>query len=172
MSSRQVYRHGHREALVSTHQSDMAAGGVREPVFRATYSDLDVLSTQFARGLRQLGLQKGDRLGVWLPNVYEYTVAQVAAAKLGIVLVTVNPGYRTSEVEYALQYVLAHALPPLAPGPPSLDLTLVRSCPAKSLVGVRALVVTPRLKASDYYAILNELLPELATVRGLPPVHR
>ena len=103
MAKRQVYLHGDREAVVSPHQP--ALGAVRQAAsgYRATYNDLDVLSTQFARGLRQLGLEKGDRLGVWLPNTYEYTVAQIAAAKLGVILVTVNPGYRASEVEYALQ---------------------------------------------------------------------
>lgn len=99
-------RHGQRPALISSDQPQYPPGGAAGQ-FHATYSDLDVLSTQFARGLRQLGLQKGDRLGVWLPNTWQYTVAQVAAAKLGVILVTVNPGYRASEAEYALQYVPA-----------------------------------------------------------------
>jgi acyl-CoA synthetase (AMP-forming)/AMP-acid ligase II len=82
-----------------------ARGGGSGAPYRATYAELDAQSDAFARGLRQLGLVKGDRLGVWLPNVPAYTVAQIAAAKLGVVLVTVNPGYRAPELAYALKYV-------------------------------------------------------------------
>ena len=99
-------RHGQRPALISADQPQYPSGAAAGQ-FHATYSDLDVLSTQFARGLRQLGLQKGARLGVWLPNTWQYTVAQIAAAKLGVILVTVNPGYRGSEAQYALQYAPA-----------------------------------------------------------------
>ncbi len=54
----------------------------------------------FSKGLLDLGFQKGDRLGVWLPNNSEWVIAQFATAKTGIILVNINPAYRTHELEY------------------------------------------------------------------------
>jgi len=79
-------------ALVSSHQ-DM----------RFTWAELNAAVDRLALGLLGLGLAKGDRVGVWSPNRYEWTLAQYATAKLGVILVNVNPAYRTSELEYALR---------------------------------------------------------------------
>src|SRR5215475_3152673 len=83
---------GAREALVVRHQ------GVR-----LTYADLWELTTRCARGLLAHGVRKGDRVGVWAPNRYEWVVLQYAAARVGAILVNVNPAYKTSELAYALR---------------------------------------------------------------------
>jgi fatty-acyl-CoA synthase len=79
------------DALVSRHQG-----------FRATYQELWDLTTEIARGLLALGVQKGDRVGLWSPNRYEWVVVQYATARIGAILVNVNPAYKTAELEYAL----------------------------------------------------------------------
>jgi fatty-acyl-CoA synthase len=87
-----VERFGDRPALVVRHQG-----------YRATYRELWDQTTQAARGLMAHGVEKGDRIGIWSPNRYEWVVIQFAAARAGAVLVTVNPAYRTAELEYALK---------------------------------------------------------------------
>ncbi|ADO70152.1 AMP-binding protein [Stigmatella aurantiaca] len=89
---RTVERHGDREALVARSQG-----------FRATYRQLWELTTQVALGLLALGVKKGDRVGLWSPNRYEWVVAQYAMARVGAILVNLNPAYKTSELEYALR---------------------------------------------------------------------
>jgi fatty-acyl-CoA synthase len=89
---RTVERYGEREALV-----------VRSQGFRATYRELWELTTRAARGLMALGVKKGDRVGVWSPNRYEWVVAQYATARVGAILVNLNPAYKTAELEYALR---------------------------------------------------------------------
>jgi fatty-acyl-CoA synthase len=89
---RTVERYGEREALV-----------VRSQGFRATYRQLWELTTRAARGLMALGVKKGDRVGVWSPNRYEWVVAQYATARVGAILVNLNPAYKTAELEYALR---------------------------------------------------------------------
>ncbi|SEU16580.1 AMP-binding protein [Stigmatella erecta] len=89
---RTVERHGDREALVACSQG-----------FRATYRQLWELTTQAALGLLALGVKKGDRVGLWSPNRYEWVVAQYAMARVGAILVNLNPAYKTSELEYALR---------------------------------------------------------------------
>jgi fatty-acyl-CoA synthase len=84
-------RFGDREALVVAHQN-----------YRATYSDLVAQSEEVARGLMARGVKKGDRVGIWAPNRYEWVVVQYATAAMGAILVNINPAYRTSELEYAL----------------------------------------------------------------------
>jgi fatty-acyl-CoA synthase len=84
-------RFGDREALVVAHQN-----------YRATYSDLVAQSEEVARGLMARGVKKGDRVGIWAPNRYEWVVVQYATAAKGAILVNINPAYRTSELEYAL----------------------------------------------------------------------
>jgi fatty-acyl-CoA synthase len=79
-----------------------------------------------------LGIDKGDRVGIWAPNCAEWTIIQFATAKIGAILVNVNPAYRIHELEYALNQ---------------------SSCVA--------LVLSPRFRATDYVAMLNELCPEL-----------
>jgi fatty-acyl-CoA synthase len=109
------------EALVSRHQS-----------LRYTYRQLQEAVDRFARGLMALGVQKGDRVGIWSPNYAEWVIAQFATPKLGSILVNINPSYRTSELEYALKDS-----------------------------GVSTLIVARQFKTSNYIAMFNEICPEL-----------
>src|SRR4051812_43663397 len=86
-----VAAHGENEALV-----ELASGR------RWTYAELDADVNAFARGLMAAGIAKGDRVGVWAPNCAEWTIAQYATAKVGAILVNVNPAYRTHEFSYAV----------------------------------------------------------------------
>src|SRR5262245_35624792 len=88
---RTVARSGGREALVVRHQN-----------FRATYQELWDLAAQAARSLIALGVRKGERVGIWAPNRYEWVVIQYATARIGAILVNINPAYKTAELEYAL----------------------------------------------------------------------
>jgi len=117
-----VARFGPREALVVPHQ------GVRW-----TWDELAQRSQAVAAGLLALGLQPGDRVGIWAPNCAEWLLTQLATAQAGLILVNVNPAYRRAELDYAL-----------------------------NKVGCQALVLAPALKTSDYLAIVNDLAPELA----------
>jgi fatty-acyl-CoA synthase len=89
---RTVERFGDREALV-----------VRNQNVRLTYTELWDLTTRAARGLLAKGVEKGDRVGIWAPNRFEWIVTQLAAARVGAILVNVNPAYKTIELEYALR---------------------------------------------------------------------
>jgi len=111
-----------RDALVSRHQG-----------LRYTYAQLHAAARQLASALLGLGLEKGDRVGIWSHNNAEWVLMQLATAQVGLILVNINPAYRTSEVEYAL-----------------------------NKVGCKALVTMPRFKTSDYLGMLRELAPELA----------
>ena len=84
---RTVARVPDREAIVSCHQ------GVR-----LTYAELDAQVDLVARGLLDLGLEKGDRVGLWSPNYVEWVLVQYATAKIGVILVNLNPAYRTHEL--------------------------------------------------------------------------
>jgi fatty-acyl-CoA synthase len=86
-----VERFGDREALVVRHQN-----------YRATYRELWDESGRAARGLLARGVEKGDRVGIWAPNRAEWVVSQYATARIGAILVNVNPAYKRSELEYAL----------------------------------------------------------------------
>jgi fatty-acyl-CoA synthase len=86
-----------------------------------------------AAGLLARGLESGDRIGIWSPNCAEWTLTQFAAAKIGLILVTINPAYRRSEVDYTL-----------------------------NKVGVKALVAAERFKTSDYVGMIEDLAPEVA----------
>jgi fatty-acyl-CoA synthase len=88
---RTVDRVGGAEALV-----------VRQQGFRATYAELLEMVGLAARGLMARGVAKGDRVGIWSPNRYEWVVIQYATARIGAILVNINPAYRTHELEYAL----------------------------------------------------------------------
>ena len=88
---RTVEKFGDGEALV-----------VRQQGFRCTYKELWELSGRAARGLLGRGVGRGDRVGIWAPNRYEWVVVQYATARIGAILVNINPNYRTSELEYAL----------------------------------------------------------------------
>ncbi len=121
-----VARFPEREALVSVHQQR-----------RYTYRQLQTDSRRLASALLGLGLAPGDRIGIWSHNNAEWVLMQLATAMAGLVLVNINPAYRTAEVEYAL-----------------------------NKVGCTALVTMPRFKTSDYLGMLRELraaqsLPQL-----------
>jgi fatty-acyl-CoA synthase len=125
--------HGQREALVVRHQN-----------VRLTYAELKLKVDALACGLRRLGLEPGERVGIWSQNNLEWTLTQFATAKAGLVLVNINPAYRRSELEYALNKV---------------------SC--------RALILSPSFKSSDYLAMLADLAPELAHCEaGLLRAHK
>jgi fatty-acyl-CoA synthase len=124
---RAVERWGDREALVSCHQS-----------LRFTYAELGEAVDRLARSLLAAGVRPGDRLGIWSPNCAEWVLVQYATAKAGIVLVNINPAYRTSELEYALRQS-----------------------------GCRWLIAAPAFKTSDYAAMIESVrgsLPELERV--------
>ena len=87
-----VERFADHEALVCRFQD-----------YRATYQELWDLTGLAARGLMAHGVKKGDRVGIWAPNRYEWTVLQYATARIGAILVNLNPAYRTAELEYALR---------------------------------------------------------------------
>ena len=101
---------------------------------RWNWRELRERARDFAAGLIALGLQPGERVGMLATNRAEWLVAQFGTACAGLVLVNINPAYRTPELEYAL-----------------------------NKVGCRALVSEASYKTSDYIAMLNELAPELAT---------
>jgi fatty-acyl-CoA synthase len=118
---RVVAAHGERLGLV-----------VRQQSVRWTYAELAERVDAFARGLLGLGLQPGDRVGIWSPNKAEWIVTQLATAKAGLILVNINPAYRLSEIEYVL-----------------------------NKVACRALVTATQFKTSDYIGMLTTLAPEL-----------
>jgi len=109
-------------ALISRHQN-----------LRLTYREFGARVETLAAGLVALGLEKGDRVGIWAPNCAEWTLVQFATAKAGIILVNINPAYRLSEAEYTLNQV-----------------------------GVRALVCAEHFKTSDYVGMVEALAPEIA----------
>jgi fatty-acyl-CoA synthase len=88
---RAVERFGDREALV-----------VRDQGYRATYDELWPEVGLATRGLLARGVRTGDRVGLWAPNRYEWLVIQYATARIGAILVTINPAYKPAELEYAL----------------------------------------------------------------------
>ena len=122
---RMVEQHRERPALIVRHQN-----------IRWSYGELGREVDRLAAGLLSLGLEPGDRVGIWSQNNFEWALTQFATAKAGLILVNINPAYRRSELEYAL-----------------------------SKVGCRALILSPALKSSDYLAILNDLAPELKTAK-------
>ncbi|MGW6865835.1 AMP-binding protein [Streptomyces sp. NPDC054904] len=119
---RTVRRFPDRDALV-----DVAAG--RTWTYAELAADVDAL----ALGLLDLGIVKGDRVGIWSPNRAEWTLTQYATAKIGAILVTVNPAYR----EHELEYVLGQS-------------------------GIRLLVAADRFRSSDYAAMIEEVRPRSA----------
>src|SRR4051812_16926815 len=83
---RTALRCGDRDALI-----------VRSQGFRATYRELWSQVTAVAKGLLALGVKRGDRVGVWSPNRYEWVLLQYATARAGVILVNINPAYKTAE---------------------------------------------------------------------------
>ncbi len=127
---RSVRRFGDREVLMSRHQD-----------LRYTYAEFNQEVDRVARSLLAVGLEKGDRLGIWSPNCAEWALVQYATAKIGVVLVNINPAYRTSELSYALRQS-----------------------------GCRMLIAARAFKSSDYVAMIEEVradLPNLEQVTVL-----
>ena len=110
-----------RPALVVPHQS-----------VRWNFAQFDREVDRVARGMIACGLEPGDRIGIWSPNRTEWLLTMFGAARTGLILVNLNPAYKTSEIDFALR-----------------------------LAGCRALVFAPRFKSSNYAAMLLELIPEL-----------
>jgi fatty-acyl-CoA synthase len=125
---------GNREALV-----DRSAGR------RWTYTELAADVDALALGLLELGVGRGERVGIWAPNCAEWTLTQYATAKIGAILVNINPAYRTSELEFVLNQS-----------------------------GTKVLVAAQKLKTSDYAAMITEVRPRCAALTdvillGTPP---
>jgi fatty-acyl-CoA synthase len=114
-------------ALISRHQ------GVR-----LTWQDLADQTDALALGLMGMGIEVGDRVGIWAPTCVEWTLLQLAVARVGAILVNVNPAYRSTELEYALRQS-----------------------------GVRLLVTAPRFKTSEYLAMIAEVRPTLRTLESV-----
>jgi fatty-acyl-CoA synthase len=108
------------DALIVPHQN-----------IRWTYAELKEKVDAWAAGFVALGLEPGERVGIWAPNCWEWVVTQFATAKAGLILVNINPAYRLAELDYALEKV---------------------NC--------RALVTSASFKTSDHVAMLGQLLPE------------
>ncbi|SFV09199.1 AMP-binding protein [Pseudoduganella namucuonensis] len=114
-------RFGDNEALVVPHQN-----------VRWTYREFDDRVTRLAAGLLKLGLNPGDRVGIWSPNCAEWVLVQFATARAGLVMVNINPSYRRSELEYVLDKVQCSAL-----------------------------ILAPAFKSSDYIAMVRDVAPEI-----------
>ncbi|MGH3446870.1 MAG: AMP-binding protein [Nocardioidaceae bacterium] len=121
---RTVAAHGERAALVEVQTGR-----------RWTYAELDAAVNDVARGLLGLGLVAGDRVGIWAPNCAEWTLVQYATAKIGVILVNVNPAYRTHELAFALNHS-----------------------------GMRLLVSAASFKSSDYRAMVEEVRGDCAAL--------
>ena len=115
-------QYAERDALISHAQG-----------IRLTYAQLQQQVNQVACALLRLGFKSGDRLGIWSPNCAEWALTQFATHKIGVILVNMNPSYRRTELDYAVNKV---------------------SC--------RGLIMATRFKDSDYEAMLGDLVPELA----------
>ena len=114
-------RYPQREALVVRHQG-----------IRWTWSEYRDEVNQLARGLLALGIGPGDRVGIWAPNCFEWCLTQFATAKIGAILVCINPAYRVFELEYALNQS-----------------------------GCKAVITAEQFKSSHYLEMLQRLAPEL-----------
>ncbi|HRI67248.1 MAG TPA: AMP-binding protein [Polyangium sp.] len=122
---RTATRHGSREALV-----------VRSQNVRMTYAELWDATTNLARGLMALGVERGDRVGIWSPNRFEWVVLQYATARIGAILVNLNPAYKTAEIEYALRQS-----------------------------GISVLFAARQFRTSSYFDMIAEVRPRLTDLR-------
>ncbi|MFX1783956.1 AMP-binding protein [Prescottella equi] len=121
---RTVAAHGDRDALIDR-------GSGRRWTYRELAREVDALAT----GLLGTGITKGDRVGIWAPNCAEWTMVQYATAKIGAILVNINPAYRSHELEYVLDQA-----------------------------GIRMLIAAPAFKTSDYAAMIEKVRPERAAL--------
>jgi fatty-acyl-CoA synthase len=117
---------------IAAETPDSPALVARHQEVRWTYRQLRERADDLAAGLIALGLKPGDRIGIWSPNNSEWVLTQFATAKAGLILVNINPAYRTHEFEYAM-----------------------------SKVGCRALILSAGFRGNDYIASLRALAPEL-----------
>lgn len=118
-------RFGDRDALVVPHQE-----------VRWTYREFDARVTRLAAGLLALGLQPGDRVGIWSQNCAEWVLVQFATARAGLIMVNINPAYRRAELEYVL-----------------------------GKVGCAALILSPSFKTSDYIGMVQDVVPEIRSAQ-------
>ena len=114
-------QYAEQDAVVSLHQN-----------VRLTYMELQAQVNAFACSLLKLGLKKGDRIAIWSPNCVEWTITQFAAFKAGIILVNLNPAYKSNELEYVMNKV---------------------SC--------KGLVIASQFKSTNYQDILMKIAPEI-----------
>ncbi|MGA5200462.1 AMP-binding protein [Streptomyces variegatus] len=132
------------ETIGSHFDRTVAAFGERDALVdvpterRWTYRELAEEVDAVALGLLELGVAKGDRVGIWSPNCAEWTFVQYATAKIGAILVNINPSYRTHELEYVLNQA-----------------------------GIRTVVAMPTFKTSDYAAMLARALPNCPSVKDV-----
>lgn len=127
----------HFEAIVAQHP-DVEALVEVSTGRRWTYAELNDEIDLVARGLIARGVERGERVGIWAPNCAEWTVVQYAAAKIGAILVNINPAYRTHELAYVLKQS-----------------------------GVRALVAATSFKSSDYVSMVEEVRPQCTSLRDV-----
>lgn len=97
-----------------------------------TFQEALTQSDILAGGLSKIGLQRGDRLGLWAPNMLEWHVTKMACARLGLVLVALNPAYQAPEMEYCV-----------------------------NKVGIKAVICAHKHKTLNYYELLGRIAPEL-----------
>jgi fatty-acyl-CoA synthase len=127
---RAVSRNGGRDAVIFAPTGE-----------RLSWENLRRRSDDVAAGLLALGIGRGDRVGIWAPNCVEWLLVQLGTARIGAILVNINPAYRTSELEHALHKTRC-----------------------------RALVMAAAMKSSDYIAMLRALAPEIDSVPGGAPL--
>ena len=120
-------RFGERDALISCHQR-----------IRFTYGELHREVERVACGLLSLGVERGDRVGVWSPNCAEWLIAQYALAKVGAIMVNINPAYRLRELEHAL-----------------------------SQSGVSVLIAAQAFRGANYVEMLEQVAPKLSSLKTL-----
>jgi fatty-acyl-CoA synthase len=136
---RTVAAHGDREALVDCGGAATPWRNPADPpVRRWSYRELAAEIEAVALGLLELGVAAGDRVGIWAPNCAEWVFAQYATAKIGAILVNVNPAYRVHELEYVLNQS-----------------------------GVRTLIAAPAFKTSDYAGMISEVRPRCPRLRDV-----
>jgi acyl-CoA synthetase (AMP-forming)/AMP-acid ligase II len=123
---------GQRLRLAASKVPDREVAIFKKEGIRKTYKQLLIDSEKLALGLIHLGVEKGDRIGIWSPNHYEWIVTQFAAALAGYILVNVNPMYKSEDLYYALDKV-----------------------------GIKALILPLQFKRSSYYETLTSIMPEL-----------
>ena len=154
--------HAGHEALVSCHQG-----------IRWTYGELRDRVDELGRALLALGTHKGDRVGIWSPNHAEWVVTQFATAKIGAILVNINPAYRVHELEYALQAIRLLGADHRAP----IQNVELRGAPARALPGTGAVAAGPAssratARAADGHHVRTAAARWRLSVGGCPDTRR